>query len=128
MRPITGEWVGKAEADLITAERELRAEQTPNYDAAAFHAQQCAEKYLKARLIEGEISFPKTHDLGALLRLVLPLEPAWASLRDELSALTDLAVEVRYPGASADVKDATQAVATARKVRELARASLGIAP
>jgi len=128
MRPITSEWVAKAEADLLTAEREQRAEQSPNYDAAAFHAQQCAEKYLKARLIEGEISFPKTHDLGAILKLVLPLEPAWASLRDELNALTDLAVEVRYPGASADADDAARAVATARKVRNLARANLGIAP
>ena len=34
MRPITSEWVAKAEADLVTAERELRAEQSPNYDAA----------------------------------------------------------------------------------------------
>jgi len=34
MRPITSEWVAKAESDLVTAERVLRAEHFPNYDAA----------------------------------------------------------------------------------------------
>jgi len=40
-----------------------------------FFAQQCVEKYLKARLVEAGIAFPKTHDLEALLDLVLPAEP-----------------------------------------------------
>ena len=46
MKPETGEWVDKAEADLRTAYRESGASEYPNYDAACFHAQQCAEKYL----------------------------------------------------------------------------------
>jgi HEPN domain-containing protein len=50
MKPITSEWVIKAEGDFATAERELRATDNLNYDAVCFHAQQCAEKYLKARL------------------------------------------------------------------------------
>ena len=40
-----------------------------------FHCQQSVEKYLKARLEEAAISFPKTHDLENLLMLLLPLEP-----------------------------------------------------
>lgn len=48
MQPLTTEWVQKAEGDLTTARRELRARSAPNYDACCFHAQQCAEKYLKA--------------------------------------------------------------------------------
>jgi HEPN domain-containing protein len=43
--------------------RELRARKSPNYDAACFHAQQCVEKYLKARLQEAGIVFTKTHNL-----------------------------------------------------------------
>lgn len=50
MKPITLEWVRKAEGDFITAERELSAHLNPNYDAVCFHAQQCVEKYLKGRL------------------------------------------------------------------------------
>jgi len=50
MNPLTLEWVDKAEGDLITARREYRARKSPNYDAVCFHAQQAAEKYLKAYL------------------------------------------------------------------------------
>jgi HEPN domain-containing protein len=43
MKPLTQEWVKKAEGDFATAERELRARKNPNYDAVCFHAQQCVE-------------------------------------------------------------------------------------
>ena len=76
MKPITHEWIEKAEADFATAERELRARKKPNYDAVCFHSQQCAEKYLKARLQEAEVVFGRTHDLLALLDLTLRVEPA----------------------------------------------------
>jgi HEPN domain-containing protein len=42
------EWIAKAEGDYATAARELRAIESPNYDAACFHAEQCAEKLMKA--------------------------------------------------------------------------------
>jgi len=48
MKPLTREWVSKAEGDYATARREVRARRQPNFDAACFHAQQCAEKYIKA--------------------------------------------------------------------------------
>src|SRR3989339_247545 len=98
MKPETAEWVEKAEGDFRTAGREKNTAEYPNYDAACFHAQQSAEKYLKARLIEAGRSFPKTHDLSALLNLVLPVEPLWEAFREELERLTDLGIEVRYPG------------------------------
>jgi HEPN domain-containing protein len=50
MNPLTTEWIEKAEGDLLTAQREYRARNRPNYDAVCFHAQQTAEKYLKAWL------------------------------------------------------------------------------
>lgn len=52
MKPLTREWVAKAEGDFATARRELRSRAQPNFDAACFHAQQCAEKYVKAVLQE----------------------------------------------------------------------------
>ncbi len=48
MNALMTEWIAKAEGDYATAGRELRARRHPNYDAACFHAQQTAEKYLKA--------------------------------------------------------------------------------
>ncbi len=50
MKPITAEWVSKAESDFALMEREGRVRKNPSYDGVCFHAQQCAEKYLKARL------------------------------------------------------------------------------
>lgn len=50
MNPLTTEWVEKAEGDYATAKRESRVRRNPNYDAVCFHAQQMAEKYLKAFL------------------------------------------------------------------------------
>lgn len=55
--------------------REYRARKNPNYDAGCFHAQQCAEKYLKARLQEAGIHFAKTHNLLHLLNDLLLIEP-----------------------------------------------------
>jgi HEPN domain-containing protein len=126
MSPLSREWVAKAEGDYTVARRELRARKAPNYDAACFHAQQCAEKYLKARLQEAGISFPKTHDLSALLDLVLPVEPAWAGLRTDAHVLSDVAVEVRYPGLFAGREQAKDAVRRCDAIRLIARASLGL--
>lgn len=128
MQPLTQEWLNKAEGDFATAQRELRARKTPNYDAACFHAQQCVEKYLKARLQEAVIPFGKTHNLVVLLDLLLPLEPNWKSLRPDVQVLSLFAVEIRYPGTSADKATAREMLKICRELRTLVRTSLGLMP
>ena len=54
-------WVKKAESDLITASNSLKILPEPPFDTICFHAQQCAEKYLKAFLIFHEVKFEKIH-------------------------------------------------------------------
>jgi HEPN domain-containing protein len=125
MKSITQEWVEKAEGDFATAQRELRARKSPNYDSACFHAQQCVEKYLKARLQEENVRFSKTHDLLVLLDLLLAVEPGWDSLRSDLQALTSFAVDFRYPGMTADRAIAKEALKICRTVREVVSVSLG---
>ena len=105
MNPLTTEWVDKAEADYMSAKREYRARKVPNYDLAAFLAQQCAEKYLKARLQEADAEIERTHNLVALLDQSLPSEPLWESMRTSLSVLSNYAVAFRYPGERADKRD-----------------------
>ena len=126
MKLSTREWVEKAEADLATARRELRARRQPNYDAACFHAQQCVEKYLKARLVEAGIRFSKIHDLEHLLNAVLPVELLWESFRAKLGELTSFAVSFRYPGESATRGLARTAVADCQAIRGAIRISLGL--
>lgn len=126
MKPLTMEWIEKAEGDFASLGREIRARKAPNYDAACFHAQQCAEKYLKARLQEASIPFQKTHDLVALLNLLLPIEPLWVVLKPQLTYLTEYAVRYRYPGDSADRTEALKAARMCREVRREVRKSLGL--
>ena len=110
MKPITREWISKAEGDWNAAGILFRSRKHPNYDGACFHTQQCAEKYLKGRLEEAGISFGKTHDLEKLLSQALALEPSWSVLRQDVIFLTDFAVEYRYPGSSATKPTAKEAI------------------
>ncbi len=118
MHELTAEWIAKAEGDFATAGREVRARKRPNYDSACFHAQQMAEKYLKALLQENVVDFPKTHNLIALLELCLVIEPTLELQRDLLVQLDRCAVQYRYPGESADKDEARRAYKTAQKFRD----------
>ena len=126
MKAITAEWIAKAEADFATAQRESRVRKNPNYDGICFHYQQCAEKYLKARLCEAEISFGKIHDLVVLLEQALVIETNWEIFRKDLAYLSDFAVAFRYPGESADKKSASDAKKLCSYFRKIARSSLGL--
>ena len=124
----TEQWVRKAEADYDAVVLLRRSRLRSRYDIIRFHCQQCTEKYLKARLQEAAIRFAKTHDLDGLLVLLTPIEPTWAALLPNLAALTDAAVEFRYPNQWSGSADAKSAFAICHRVRKLVRASLGLKP
>ena len=126
MKRLTLEWIAKAEGDLHSCLRENRARKHPNYDRACFHAQQCVEKYLKARLQEAGTAVPKTHNLEELLRRLLPYEPTWGTLKPTLVQLGNYAVVFRYPGLLASKADARQALAARRLVRRTVRQAFGL--
>lgn len=111
------EWMRKAEGDLRAAEHLLALEQQ-DYFTAAFHAQQAAEKFLKAFLVRHQVLFGKTHDIHELVELAAKPD---ALLKRELASaksLTPFGVEFRYPGEQvADLQTAEQAVEEARRVR-----------
>jgi HEPN domain-containing protein len=67
-------------------------------DDAAFHAQQCAEKALKALLLHREVSFPKTHAIEVLLDLLKMQGMNIPKGVDESFELSEYAVQTRYPG------------------------------
>lgn len=59
MKAATRDWIAKAEADYLAAVDLARRRKLPLHDMVCFHCQQSAEKYLKARLEEGALHFPK---------------------------------------------------------------------
>ncbi len=101
MKPSTQEWIDKAENDFASAQTLYRSRKHPDYDTVCFHTQQCAEKYLKARLEEAGQPIPVTHNLYALLTLARPFEPSWQVMATDLNVLSSFAVAYRYPGATA---------------------------
>ena len=112
----TARWLRYAEEDLITAETYLKDPRVPPRQSC-WHAQQAAEKALKAVLIFGQIDFRRTHDLN-LLRDLLP--ESW-HLKTALPNLGDLnrwAIAARYPDdpREATEADASEAVEQARAV------------
>ena len=123
-RVLVGEWVGKAENDLLNATHTLKLGRRCPTDTVCFHAQQCAEKYFKALLVLREIDFPKTHDLEALAGR-LRGSPRPVLLADDLARLTPFATVMRYPGAEiVSLAKARRAVAAARRVRKAVRVLL----
>ena len=116
----------KAEGDFLTAGRELRARKSPNYDAVCFHAQQCAEKYLKAMLQENKRQIPKIHNLIELMLLCEELDGSFEMLRVDLVTMERFSVQVRYPGEIAEKQDAQAAYAAAGTVRTFVKQKLGI--
>ncbi len=117
MNALVKEWLRKAEGDWHTANRELRIRKNPNFDAVCFHAQQCAEKYLKAFLQQNGQHFPKTHNLTDLLELAIRYDRNFELYRDMLEALNKFSVLFRYPGEEANRRDAKLAVNHADKIR-----------
>jgi len=70
-KDLVRQWLEKAKVDINASEALLAAD-PPLLYPACFHAQQAAEKYLKALLTWHQIEFPKTHDIEQLLELVEP--------------------------------------------------------
>jgi len=91
-----------------------------------FHTQQCAEKYLKAFLVQQQIIFRPIHDLEVLLGLAIPASPDLETIRDRFLLLNDYAVDIRYPGESATKEEAQAAVKAMQVVRLLIRPKLGL--
>ncbi|MEK7751787.1 MAG: HEPN domain-containing protein [Acidobacteriota bacterium] len=107
-------WVRKAESDLIAMRASAEAGAS---DAACFHAQQAAEKFLKGYLAHRDCAIPPTHNLLKLIARCAETDPSFLELANVAEILTPFAVEVRYdmdfwpePDAVAQARDAAEAI------------------
>jgi len=96
------EWIGNAESDLRLARLSVGDEAVLR-EHVCFHAQQAAEKAIKAALLYKKIEFPLTHDIEELIELAEESGLKLPPLVRDAGTLTPYAVETRYPGSWMDI-------------------------
>ena len=92
-------WLSKAELDLKAAGHEVSAPAEALWGDVMFHAQQAAEKSMKAFLAWHDVPFRKTHNLEELGRQCVALDTTLGPVADQAAPLTEYAWKFRYPGA-----------------------------
>ena len=118
-------WLAYADNDLAMAARGLQP--PPITELVCYHAEQAAEKALKAYLVWlSEERVPHHHRLRELSERIVALGGAEAP-REPLAILEDYAVEVRYPGVPwPSLAEAERALELAREVVAWVRQALGL--
>jgi len=118
------DWVRYARSDLRIAEGPPDADVL--LEMLCFHAQQAAEKGLKALLLRAGIAFPRTHNLRILVDL-LPDDLNPPPEVEQAVGLSDYAVTPRYPGdyEVVSVEEYREALRLARAVVEWAARVVG---
>jgi HEPN domain-containing protein len=113
-------WLSKAGLDLRAAAHESSAPDEGLWGDVMFHAQQAAEKAMKAFLAWHDVPVRKTHNLEELGRQCVALDATLGTLANQAAPLTEYAWRFRYPGESDEPvrEEAEQALAVARIVYE----------
>jgi HEPN domain-containing protein len=110
-------WLSKAALDLRAATHEISAPAEALWGDVMFHAQQAAEKGMKAFLVSRDVPFRKTHNLEELGQRCAELDLTLVAFVDETVPLTDYAWRFRYPGETHEPshEEAEEALETARR-------------
>lgn len=119
-------WLARGRDDLRLAEHIAATPDLAPW-SACYHAQQAAEKALKAALVHDAISPPRTHTLDRLIQ-ALPQRWSTSDFGTGLAELSRWAVEGRFPGEDASREDANAGVTVARRVFDAVVAQLDDAP
>lgn len=119
------DWLRYAEQDFVAAERLLEPPALPG--TVCFHAQQAAEKALKAYLIWLTADrVPHTHDLRTLSAAVVE-RGGQAPDEGHIEALGGYAVAARYPGSpQPNETHACEAIEAARELLAFVRCRVGL--
>jgi len=119
------QWLSLADEDLNLASHALGLGAKSPYRLIAYHAQQCAEKCLKAFLIYHKVDFPYTHNIRRLMKFCAE-HAAWPQNLTNAEELTPYAITACYPGEDEQVTEAEakRAIELAQKVRQQVRTAL----
>ena len=117
-------WLVRAQEDIEVMELLLKEHGPAN--PICFHAQQAAEKFLKAFLAYRGKQIRKIHQLDALLMDCITIDATFIELKDDAIALTRFYVGTRYPANVPDfsTRDAAGAIAAAKHIRDVVVAKI----
>lgn len=90
------DWLSRADEDILIAELAIKNDGPPNL--ICFHAQQAAEKCLKAFLSYREFTVRKVHDLPTLIVDCAKFDAEFLEFKENAIYLTQFYIETRYPG------------------------------
>jgi len=118
-------WIIKASNDLKSAYKLMEGD-TAILDTAIYHAQQCAEKALKAFLAFKQQTIRKTHDVAYLVDLCAEFEKKFSTLEQDAEILSPYNTAFRYPDIllEPDEEDVKDAVERAERIFEFVQALL----
>lgn len=88
-------WLFRADEDIAVINNLVKSGTELYTSTICFHAQQAAEKFLKAFLVYHDVDFPKTHDIDFLLLECQKIDKETFEI--DINSLTDFGVSVRYP-------------------------------
>jgi len=119
------QWLSLADEDLNLASHALGLGAQSPYRLIAYHAQQCAEKCLKAFLVYHNVDFPYTHNIRRLMEFCAE-HAEWTDTLKGAEELTPYAITARYPGEEVEIteSEAKRAIDLARQVRSQVRTAL----
>jgi len=119
------QWLIRADEDMRLATAAMEYVEDCPYRLVAYHAQQCAEKYLKSFLVYWRVDFPYTHNISILLELCGE-HADWPEELQDADRLTLYSITARYPGEDEEVTESEAAVAVelAQQVRTQVRKAL----
>ncbi len=119
------QWLAYGDEDLRLSRHGFGLSDAAPYRLIAYHAQQCAEKHLKAYLVFHSLDFPYTHNLRRLLELCAT-NASWVEQLRDAEELSPYAITARYPGEDEEVSEteARRAVGIADQVRQVVRRAL----
>ena len=110
--------VRKADQDLYVLKK-LVSDQAAPIEVFGFHAQQAAEKLIKAGLALNHITYGRTHRLGELVDLATDNGLVFPGYVESLVDLTPYAVEFRYDVAPNEGDDELEKTATLEAIQAL---------
>jgi HEPN domain-containing protein/predicted nucleotidyltransferase len=115
----------KAKVDSESAR--ILSEHLNQMEAIGFHCQQAVEKALKAVLAYRDVHFPRTHELGEILKLLVANGIVFDERLNEAVKLNEFAVDMRYDTVQFEI-DAKTAVDLAERAIAFAESLITLKP